>query len=184
MDPVVSRLVDILLVEDDPGDAILVQEALAQTSNGTAPRCHVASDGEQALRFMRQTGEFADAPRPRLILLDLNLAGVHGLELLADLKADEDLRTIPVVVLSSSSHPADISRSYVLHANAYVVKPVGLDEFANVIKNIATTFVQVAEPAPPREIVHPVLSGHDGQTDCARHSGRGGSPSVAPGSQP
>jgi len=163
MDPVFSHLVDILLIEDDPGDALLVQDSLTKSRDASC-RCHVASDGEQALRFVRQIGEFAGAPRPRLIMLDLNLAGVHGLEVLATLKADEDLRTIPVVVLSSSRHPADIERSYALYANAYVVKPVDLDEFANVIKSIDTTFVQVAEPAPRREVPHPVLNSHDSQT--------------------
>lgn len=163
VDPVFSHLVDILIIEDDPGDALLIQDFLSK-SRDTSPRGHVASDGEQALRFVRQIGEFAGAPRPRLILLDLNLAGIHGLELLAALKGDEDLRTIPVVVLSSSSHPADIERSYALHANAYVVKPVDLDEFANVIKNIDITFVQVAEPAPQRETPHPVLNSHDSRT--------------------
>jgi CheY-like chemotaxis protein len=143
-----DAVVDILVVDDDPGDALLVQEAFAWPHSGLPRRAHIASDGGQALRFVRRSGEYTDAPRPRLILLDLNLNGLNGLEVLAELKTDETLMTIPVVVLSSSRHPTDIQRSYALHANVYVVKPVDLDEFGAVIRSIDSCFLRVAEPAP------------------------------------
>jgi CheY-like chemotaxis protein len=155
-----DELADVLLVEDDPGDALLIQESfgLAGSSNR---RCHVASHGDEALRFVRRTGEFADAPRPRLILLDLNLGQTHGLEVLAELKGDIDLMAIPVIVLSSSRHPMDICRSYAMHANAYIVKPVGLDDFNNAIKTIDTCFLRLVEPSPApghqHDPQHPVL---------------------------
>lgn len=147
MDPTGSQGVDVLVVEDDAGDALLIQEALTQ-ARGCALRCHVAADGGIAQQFLWQQGEFSSAPRPRLILLDLNLGASHGLELLAKLKSDDQLKTIPVVVLSSSRHPADIHHSYAHHASAYVVKPVNLDAFAEMIRTIDACFLRLAEPAP------------------------------------
>jgi CheY-like chemotaxis protein len=146
MNFIAGELADVLLVEDDAGDALLIQESFgpAEASNR---RCHVASRGDQALQFVRRTGEFADAPRPQLILLDLNLGQTHGLEVLAELKGDHDLLTIPVVVLSSSRHPTDIDRSYALHANGYIVKPVGLDDFVEAIKTIDACFLGLIEPS-------------------------------------
>ncbi len=138
---------DVLLVEDDPGDALLIQEFFGPAEDSNR-RCHVASHSDQALRFVRRTGEFADAPRPRLILLDLNLGQSHGLEVLAELKKDNDLLAIPVVVLSSSRHPDDIDRSYALHANGYIVKPMCLDDFAQAIKTIDACFLRLIEPVP------------------------------------
>ena len=155
-----GELADVLLVEDDPGDVLLIQESFgpAEASNR---RCHVASHSDQALRFVRRTGEFTDAPRPKLILLDLNLGQTHGLEVLAELKGDSDLLAIPVVVLSSSRHPIDIDRSYALHANGYIVKPVCLDDFAEAIKMIDACFLRLIEPSPvpghPHDPQHPVL---------------------------
>src|SRR5215467_1830910 len=142
-----GELADVLLVEDDPGDALLIEESFgpAEVSNR---RCHVASHSDQALRFVRRSGEFTDAPRPKLILLDLNLGQTHGLEVLAELKSDDDLLAIPVVVLSSSRHPIDIGRSYALHANGYIVKPVDLDEFVRAIQTIDTCFLRLLEQSP------------------------------------
>ena len=142
-----SQIIDVLLIEDDPGDAVLVQEALAGSS-GSAARCHLAADGESAVQFLWQQDESADAPRPRLILLDLNLGATHGLQILARLKADEQLKTIPVVVLSSSGHPADIHHSYAHHASAYIIKPVDLDDFGRMIEIIDACFLRLAEPCP------------------------------------
>jgi CheY-like chemotaxis protein len=160
MDGTDSQIVDVLLVEDDPGDALLAREALID-SHGTAVRCHVASDGQVATRFLWRQAEFAKAPRPRLILLDLNLGASHGLEILARVKDDEKLRTIPVVVLSSSRHPADIHDSYAHHASAYIVKPLSLDDFSYTMNVIDACFLRLAEPALPCEGTdfreHPVL---------------------------
>jgi len=160
MNLVADELADVLLVEDDPGDALLIEESFgpAEVSNR---RCHVASHSDQALRFVRRTGEFADAPRPKLILLDLNLGQSHGLEVLAELKGDDDLLAIPVVILSSSRHPTDIDRSYALHANGYIVKPVCLDDFVTAIKTIDACFLRLVEPSPAtgrqQDPQHPVL---------------------------
>jgi two-component system response regulator len=147
MNLIADELADVLLVEDDPGDALLIEESFgpAETSNR---RCHVASRGDQALRFVRRTGEFTEAPRPKLILLDLKLGQTYGLDVLAELKGDSDLLSIPVVILSSSRHPTDIDRSYALHANGYIVKPVGLDDFVEAIKTIDACFLRLVEPSP------------------------------------
>jgi CheY-like chemotaxis protein len=152
MDDTRTDIADILLVDDDPGDIVLIQEAFLQAGTGSSRRCHVADHATAALNFVYRSGEHSDAPRPRLILLDLNLAGTHGLEILAQLKADDDLMTIPVVILSSSRHPADIERSYTLHANAYIVKPVDLDAFSRVVGAIDACFVRFAVPSPERQV--------------------------------
>jgi CheY-like chemotaxis protein len=159
MNLVAGEMADVLLVEDDPGDALLIEESFgpAEASNR---RCHVASHRDQALRFVRRTGEFAHAPRPKLILLDLNLGQTNGLEVLAELKSDIDLLAIPVVILSSSRHPTDVDRSYALHANGYIVKPVGLDDFVEAIKTIDACFLRLIEPPGPASqpgSQHPVL---------------------------
>jgi CheY-like chemotaxis protein len=104
-------------------------------------RLHVVGDGEEAMRFLRRNGEFAGMPRPALVLLDLNLPRRGGLEVLCELKADPDLHTIPVVILTTSQAEADISRSYDLHANAYVLKPIDAAEFAEAIKTIDEFFL-------------------------------------------
>lgn len=160
MDGTGSQVVDVLLVEDDAGDALLAQEALT-SSHGTDMRCHVAADGQAATRFLWRQDEFAQAPRPRLILLDLNLGATHGLQILARLKKDNELRTIPVVVLSSSRHPADVHDSYAHHASAYIVKPMSLDDFNHAINIIDACFLRLAEPALPCDNIdfrdHPVL---------------------------
>jgi len=126
--------IDILLVEDNPGDATLTTEALkdGRLSN----RIHLAEDGVEALAFLHRNGKYGDAPRPDLILLDLNLPRKDGREVLEEIKADEDLKRIPVVVLSTSGAEQDIIKSYDLHANCYVCKPVDLTQFMKIVRSI------------------------------------------------
>ena len=119
--------VDVLLVEDDEGDVLMTREAFEFYKIRNP--LHVVTDGEQALQFVRRTGPFTDAPRPGLILLDLNLPRLNGLEVLAELKQDPELLLIPVVMLTTSKAEEDILRSYKLHANAYVSKPVDFENF-------------------------------------------------------
>jgi len=142
-----ARPVEILLVEDDEGDVLLTTEALEATE--FTNNMHVARNGEEALRFLRREGGHADAPRPDIVLLDLNLPRVDGREVLAQVKADDDLRRIPIVVLTTSEAEEDILRSYDLHANAYVTKPVDFDRFLQVIQRIDEFFVTVVK-LPPR----------------------------------
>jgi len=138
-----DRTAQILLVEDDPGDVLLTSEAFAQHDQGV--RLHVVSDGEEAMRFLRRTGDFADVSRPALVLLDLNLPRRSGLEVLADLKTDPDLRTIPVVVLTTSQAEQDILRSYQLHANAFIVKPFDAGQFTEAIGQIDDFFLTLVQ---------------------------------------
>jgi len=138
-----SQVVDVLLVEDDPGDVLMTREAFGQ--HKIRNELHVVTDGEQALQFLRRTGDYADAPRPGLILLDLNLPRRDGLEVLAELKADPVLKVIPVVILTTSQAEQDILRSYALHANAYVSKPVDFERFMDVIRQIDNFFVTVVK---------------------------------------
>jgi len=133
--------VEILLVEDDPGDVLITREAIE--SSKVANRLSVVSNGEEALQFLRCEEPFANAPRPGLILLDLNLPRLDGREVLARIKADPDLRRIPVVVLTTSSSDEDIVRSYDLHTNAYVTKPVDFDQFMSVVRQIDEFFVSI-----------------------------------------
>ncbi|GAB1814740.1 response regulator [Mycobacterium sp. MUNTM1] len=136
-----GRAIDILLVEDDPGDELITREAFEH--NKLKNRLHVAHDGEEGLNYLYRRGEFADAPRPDLILLDLNLPKYDGRQLLEKVKSDPDLARIPVVVLTTSSAEEDILKSYKLHANAYVTKPVDLDQFMKAVRQIDEFFVQV-----------------------------------------
>ena len=129
-----ARPMEILLIEDNPGDVRLTREALRDTEVHT--RLSVVADGEAALAFLRREGPFAEAPRPDLILLDLNLPKKDGREVLAEIKADPALRRIPVVVLTTSEAEQDIVRSYDLHANCYITKPVDLDAFIEVVRSI------------------------------------------------
>jgi CheY-like chemotaxis protein len=135
--------VDVLLVEDDPGDVLMTREAfeLFKVPN----TLHVVTDGEQALRFVRRADPFAGAPRPGLILLDVNLPRLSGLEVLAELKRDPDLAVIPVVILSTSRAEEDILRSYRLHANAYVSKPVDFEHFIAAIRQIDDFFLTLVQ---------------------------------------
>lgn len=135
--------IDILLVEDDPGDVLMTQEAFEHHKIRNA--LHVVSDGVEAIRFVRREPPYTDVPRPGLILLDLNLPKKDGREVLAELKSDPDLRTIPVVVLTTSEAEEDILRSYSLHANAYVTKPVDFDRFIEVVRQIDDFFVTVVK---------------------------------------
>jgi CheY-like chemotaxis protein len=133
------RPVDVLLVEDDEGDILMTREAFEFYKIHNP--LHVVTDGEQALHFLRRTGSFADAPRPGLILLDVNLPRLSGLEVLAELKADPELSVIPVVMLTTSQAEEDILRSYRLHANAYVSKPVDFENFIEAIRQIDDFFM-------------------------------------------
>jgi len=134
-------MIQILLVEDDPGDVLITREAFAE--NKVRNELNVVSDGETALSFLRREGEHADAPRPDLILLDLNLPRKSGHEVLAEIKSDVSLQRIPVVVLTTSDAEEDILRSYNLHANAYVTKPVDFTRFLTVVRQIDEFFVTV-----------------------------------------
>jgi CheY-like chemotaxis protein len=136
-------MIQILLVEDDPGDVLITREAFAD--NKVRNQLSVVSDGEAAMAFLRREGEFASAPRPDLILLDLNLPRKAGHEVLAEVKSDADLQRIPVVILTTSDAEEDILRSYDLHANAYVTKPVDFERFLNVVRQIDDFFVSVVK---------------------------------------
>jgi two-component system, chemotaxis family, response regulator Rcp1 len=129
-----ARPVEILLVEDNPGDARLTREAFKEAC--VASHLSVVGDGVDALAFLRRQGKFAAAARPDMILLDLNLPKKSGLEVLADVKIDAELRRTPVVILSTSQAEQDITRSYDLYANCYITKPVNLEEFIAVVKSI------------------------------------------------
>jgi CheY-like chemotaxis protein len=142
-----GRPVEILLVEDNPGDVRLTQEALREGK--VRNNLNVATDGVEALAYLRREGKYADAARPDLILLDLNLPRKDGRQVLAEIKADADLKTIPVVILTTSKADEDILRSYDLHANCYVTKPVDLDQFITVVKSIEDFWLTiVALPKP------------------------------------
>jgi len=130
----IGKPVEILLVEDNPGDVRLTQEAI--NDGKVRNNMHVAEDGVEAVAFLRREGKYADAPRPDLILLDLNLPKKDGREVLAEIKTDEDLKRIPVVVLTTSKAEQDIFRAYDQHANCYITKPVDLDQFITIVKGI------------------------------------------------
>jgi CheY-like chemotaxis protein len=133
--------IEILLVEDDPGDVLMTREALDQSK--LVHDIQVVDNGEQALEFLRREGEYRDARRPDLILLDLNLPRLSGSEVLGVIKDDPDLRSIPVVVLTTSDAEEDVLRSYQLHANAYVTKPVDFDSFVKVVRQVDDFFLSV-----------------------------------------
>ena len=133
--------IEVLLVEDDPGDVLMTREALVGSK--LVHNLHVMDNGELAVEFLRQRGQYQDAPRPDLILLDLNLPRLDGREVLARIKGDESLRQIPVVVLTTSDAEEDVLRSYDLHANAYVTKPVEFEAFIAVVRQIDDFFLSV-----------------------------------------
>ena len=142
-----GRPVQILLVEDNPGDIRLTMEALKEGKIANA--LHVARDGAEALAFLRREGAYADTPRPDVILLDLNLPRMDGRDVLAAVKVDENLRRIPVVVLTTSEAEQDILKAYNLNANCYVTKPLDLDQFIRVIKTIEDFWLTIVK-LPPR----------------------------------
>ncbi|MFQ6047618.1 MAG: response regulator [Gemmatimonadales bacterium] len=139
----VGKPIEILLVEDNPGDVRLTREALE--NNKVANRLTVARDGEEALAILRGTRGDEAAPRPDLILLDLNLPRKDGRELLAEIKQDPTLKRIPVVILTSSQAEEDVLKTYELHANCYVSKPMDLKNFVNVVKQIRDFWLQIVK---------------------------------------
>jgi CheY-like chemotaxis protein len=156
-DPDGFRQIDVLLVEDDEGDILMTREAFEFYKIHNP--LHVVTDGEQALHFMRRTGPFADAPRPGLILLDVNLPRLSGLEVLAELKADPELSVIPVVMLTTSQAEEDILRSYRLHANAYVSKPVDFENFIEAIRQIDDFFMTLVRLPTDGGVSRPAADG-------------------------
>ena len=144
-----SRPIEVLLVEDNPGDVRLTREALkdGKVSNNLS----LAPDGVEALRFLRREGPYAGAPRPDVVLLDLNLPKKDGRQVLQEIKADPSLRTIPVVILTSSEAERDIAGAYALQANCYITKPVDLDQFITVVKSIEDFWFSIVKlPPEPR----------------------------------
>jgi CheY-like chemotaxis protein len=138
-----AKPIEVLLVEDDPGDTLMIKEAFED--NKVRNRLTCVTDGVEALEYLRRQGDNSDAPRPDLILLDLNLPRKDGREVLAEIKGDDELSTIPVVVLTTSAAEEDVLRSYKLHANAYVTKPVDFDRFIDVVRQIDEFFVTVVK---------------------------------------
>ena len=136
------RIVNVLLVEDDPGDVLMTREAFDEYLHN---HLDVVTDGSEALAYLRREGGYAAAPRPDLILLDLNLPRRDGREVLQEVKDDPDLRHIPIIVLTTSKAEEDVLRSYQLHANAYVTKPVDFESFIEAIKQIDHFFVSVVQ---------------------------------------
>jgi len=144
-----SSAIEVLLVEDNPGDVRLTREALKEGK--VRNNLSVAQDGVEALAFLRREGRYAAAPRPDVILLDLNLPRMDGREVLEEIKADPSLRSIPVVILTSSEAERDIAQAYALHANCYITKPVDLDQFITVVKSIEDFWFTIVKlPAEPR----------------------------------
>ncbi len=148
-----GRPVEILLVEDSPSDTELTIEALREAK--IRNNLSIAEDGVQALEFLRRQGKFADAPRPDLIMLDLNLPRKDGREVLAEIKSDESLRTIPVVVMTTSRAERDVLQAYQHHANCYVTKPVDFDQFLGVVRSIESFWLMVVTLPQPSKSPQP-----------------------------
>jgi CheY-like chemotaxis protein len=146
-DPRSSQPIEVLLVEDDPGDVLMTQEAFADYK--IANNLTVVTNGEDAIAYMRKLGQFASAPTPDLVLLDLNLPRRNGREVLRDIKEDPELRRIPIVVLTTSEAEEDVLAAYDLHANAYVRKPVDFEQFVAAVRAIDDFFITVVR-LPPR----------------------------------
>jgi CheY-like chemotaxis protein len=142
-----NRAIEILLVEDSPADVALTQEAL-QEQFKVINRLHVVMDGEAAMDFLYQRGSYADAPRPDLILLDLNLPKKDGREVLAEIKGEERLRSVPVVILTTSRDEQDVLKAYNLSCNCYITKPVDLKQFIEVVKSIEQFWLAVVTLPP------------------------------------
>ncbi|MEO8430838.1 MAG: response regulator [Acidobacteriota bacterium] len=138
-----SSCAQILLVEDNPGDARLTREVFEE--GRLTNHLHVVSDGVEAIRFLRKQGPYASAPRPDLILLDLNLPRMDGREVLAEIKSDPSLQLIPVVVLTTSAAAQDIDTTYRLHANSFITKPVDLDQFIAVVRSIESFWLTIVK---------------------------------------
>jgi CheY-like chemotaxis protein len=143
-----GKPIEILLVEDNPGDVRLTVESLKEAT--VMNNLSVVGDGVEAMAFLRRNGVYANAPKPHLILLDLNLPKKDGYEALAEIKQDPRLKLIPVVIVTGSDAERDIVGSYDLHANAYVAKPVDLDQFMDVIRSVESFWLSVAKLPPPR----------------------------------
>lgn len=141
-----GRPVDILLVEDNPGDVRLTQEALKEGK--VLNNLHIARDGVEAMAFLRRQDKYADAVRPDLILLDLNLPKKDGREVLAEIKTDEGLKRIPVVILTTSEADEDILKTYDYHANCYITKPMDLNQLINVVKSIEDFWLSLVKLPP------------------------------------
>jgi CheY-like chemotaxis protein len=139
------QAVEVLLVEDDPGDELMTREAFSEIGN----RLHVARDGEEALDFLFRRGEHGQAPRVGLVLLDLNLPKQDGRAILSQIRADPALTHLPVVVLTASAAAADIAASYRLHANAYITKPTDIDQFVDTVRRIDEFFLSVVRLPRP-----------------------------------
>jgi CheY-like chemotaxis protein len=146
VNPLKPRRIDVLLVDDDEGDIVLIERALE--GEICMPKMHVVRDGVEAMWYLKRNGEFAEAPRPDLILLDLNLPRKDGREVLAEIKHDPDLRSIPVVVLTTSDSNQDMHNMYDQHANCYVTKPTALKEFTVIVKEIRRFWTSVADLPP------------------------------------
>lgn len=144
-----NKPLQVLLVEDDPGDVELTKEALKRSK--LLIDLNVVNDGEEAIAYLRQEGEYAEAPRPSLILLDLNLPGMNGREVLQEIKNDNRLRLIPVVVLTTSDSQKDILNSYELGGNCYITKPLGLKDFMKIVQSIEAFWFTVVK-LPTQEL--------------------------------
>jgi two-component system response regulator len=142
-----ANLISVLLVEDDPGDVLLIREAFADYKVGNV--LSTVSDGVEAMRFVHGEGEYAGQDRPDLVLLDLNLPRKSGAEVLAEIKGDPELSMIPVIVLTTSEAEEDVLRSYKMHANAYITKPVDFDRFREIVHQIDDFFIGIVK-LPPR----------------------------------
>lgn len=140
-------LTEILLVEDNPSDVYLTREALKE--GGIGSRLHVAEDGVEAMAFLRRDGLHGEAPRPDLVLLDLNLPRMDGRRVLRQMKEDEALRRIPVIILTTSTAAADVADCYDMHANCYIAKPVGYDDFEAVVRAIERFWFEIVMLPPP-----------------------------------
>jgi CheY-like chemotaxis protein len=138
-----GKVIDILLVEDNEGDARLAREAMRDSKIGNV--LHHVSDGEEAMDFLRRKGKYDRMPRPDLILLDLNLPKMDGRQVLAEIKEDPDLKRIPVVILTISSAEEDILKSYNLHANCYITKPIGLSQFMKVVRSVESFWLTIVK---------------------------------------
>jgi two-component system, chemotaxis family, response regulator Rcp1 len=139
----IGRPAEVLLVEDSPGDVRLTREALKEGK--VRNNLSVVSDGVEAMEFLRREGQYADAPRPDIVLLDLNMPRKDGREVLAEMKSDETLKRIPVVILTTSEAEQDILRTYDLHANCYLTKPVDLEQFISIVKSVEDFWLTIVQ---------------------------------------